>query len=77
MIQSLYTKIRKKEWVKEIYKLNDDQQKQTTFEESTHLLVESKEGYEFLIKVDNEKNTAEILSARKRDRRGKRGNDNI
>ncbi len=69
MIQSLDTKIRKKEWVKEIYKLNDEQQEQTTFEESTHLLVESKEGYEFLIKVDNKKNTAEIVSARRRNRR--------
>ena len=77
MIQSLYTKIRKKEWVKEIYKLDDNQEEQKTFETSTHLLVESKEGYEFLIEVDNEKNTAKIVSARKRNRTNKYSNSNI
>ncbi len=61
MIESLDTRIRKKEWVKEIYKLNDDQEEQTTFEASTHLLVESKEYYEFLIEVDENSNTARIV----------------
>ncbi len=62
MIKSLDTKIRKKEWVNEIYKLDNNKQEQQTFETSTHLLVESKEGYEFLIEVNDLKNTAKIIS---------------
>jgi hypothetical protein len=61
MIISLDKKIREKEWVNEIYKCNSSGEEQPTFEESTHLLVESKEHYEFLIEVDEAKQTAKIV----------------
>ena len=65
MIVSLDTKIRGKEWVNEIYKCNSSGEEQSTFEESTHLLVESKEHYEFLIEVNEAKQTARIVSCQK------------
>lgn len=65
MIISLDNKIRKKEWVNEIYKCNSNGEEQPTFEESTHLLVESKEHYEFLIEVNEENKTAKIVSSQK------------
>jgi hypothetical protein len=65
MIISLDTKIKEKEWVNEIYKCNSSGEEQPTFEASTHLLVESKEHYEFLIEVNEAKQTAKIVSFRK------------
>ena len=65
MIISLDTKIRKKDWVNEIYKCNGQGEEQPTFEESTHLLVESKEHYEYLIEVNEENGTAKIVSVQK------------
>jgi len=67
MIKSLDQKIRTKEssWVHEIYKCNEQKQEQKTFEASTHLLVESKEHYEFFIEVNEEENTASIVSQEK------------
>ncbi len=65
MIVSLDGKIRQKEWVNEIYKCNSGGEEQPTFETSTHLLAESKEHYEFLIEVNEEKETAKIVSNQK------------
>jgi hypothetical protein len=62
MIISLDAKIREKEWVHEIYKCNSSGEEQPTFEASTHLLVESKEHYEYLIEVNEAKQTAKIVS---------------
>lgn len=67
MIESLDEKIRTKEssWVQEIYKCDNHKQIQETFETSTHLLVESKENYEFFIEVNEEQCVAKIISEEK------------
>lgn len=65
LIKSLDTKIRRKPWVNEIYKLDENREEQQTFETSTYLLVESKEHYEFLVEVDNENKIAKIVEVTK------------
>ena len=65
MILSLDSKIREKKWVNEIYKCNSSGEEQPTFDASTHLLVESKEHYEFLIEVNEAKQIAKIVSLQK------------
>ncbi len=67
MIKSLDEKIRAREssWVQEVYKCDKDRNEQETFEKSTHLLVESKEHYEFFIEVNESEKTAKIISAEK------------
>lgn len=65
MIKSLEEKIEKKEWVNQIDQLNGNEVVTESLEMSTYLLVRSKEGYEFLIEVDNENSTANIIRVTK------------
>ena len=64
MIQSLDTKIKeqKKEWVKNTYQYDENGITKENPEENKYLLIETKEGYEFIIEVDNERKTAQIIS---------------
>ncbi len=59
MIISLKQKIEKKDWIAKttIEKIEGDSKE--------YLIVESKEGYEFIIEVDNEKETAKIIGESK------------
>ncbi len=67
MVESLDKKISQKDWVKEpIIKYNENYEPQSQYEGSMYLLVQSKDGYEFLIKVDNKNNFAEIVNAGKK-----------
>lgn len=59
MIESLEKKIKEKDWVA---KTSKEKQEGSTAE---YLIVESKEGYEFIIEVDNEKETAKIIETNK------------
>ncbi len=59
MIESLDKKIKEKDWVA---KTSKEKQEGETVE---YLIVESKEGYEFIIEVDNEKETAKIIETNK------------
>ncbi len=59
MIVSLEKKINEKDWVA---KTSREKQDGETVE---YLIVESKEGYEFVIEVDNEKETAKIVETNK------------
>ncbi len=59
MIESLEKKINEKDWVANTSK---EKQDGDTVE---YLIVESKEGYEFIIEVDNEKETAKIIETNK------------
>ncbi len=59
MIESLDQKIKKKDWVEKTSK----EQAEGASEE--YLIVESKEGYEFIIEVNKEKETAKIIQESK------------
>ena len=59
MIESLDKKVNDKDWVA---KTSKEKQDGETVE---YLIVESKEGYEFIIEVDNEKETAKIIETNK------------
>ena len=67
MIVSLEQKIRKKEWVNQekVKQYNEEGITEEQAENNKYLFVESKEGYEFIIEVDNEKETAKITEANK------------
>jgi len=59
MIDSLDGKIRNKEWVGKTSKESEE----ALLEK--YLIVESKEGYEFIIEVDNQKQTAKVVAESK------------
>ncbi len=70
MIKSLEDKIKQKDWVKEkgtskynkhMIPITDEQA-----QEGKYLIIESKEGYEFILEVDNEKETAKLITANKK-----------
>ena len=67
MIVRLEQKIRKKEWVNQekVKQYNEEGITEEQAENNKYLFVESKEGYEFIIEVDNEKETAKITEANK------------
>ena len=59
-IVSLDEKIREKDWVKEIYKYDENENEQESFETSTHLLVETKDDFRILVEVNEENLIAKI-----------------
>ncbi len=59
MIVSIEKKVKEKDWVEKTTKEKQDS------ETVEYLIVESKEGYEFIIEVDNEKETAKIIETNK------------
>ncbi len=59
MIVSLENKIKEKDWGEKTSKEKQDG------DTAEYLIVESKEGYEFIIEVDNEKETAKIIETNK------------
>ncbi len=59
MIESLEKKINDKDWVAKTSKEKQDG------DTAEYLIVESKEGYEFIIEVNNEKETAKIIETNK------------
>ena len=62
MIESLDKKIQKKEWKKETIQYNEKGETDQDKSKNRYLIVQTKEGYEFTIDVDNEKETAKIVT---------------
>ncbi len=67
MIVSLEGRIRKKDWVNQekVNQYNEEGITESEPAKNKYLIVESKEGYEFMIEVDNEKETAKIIETNK------------
>ncbi len=67
MIKSLYDQINSKdvEWVDNRYMCNEEGIEKENVVENRYLIVESKEGYEFIIEVDEPNNVAKIISVDK------------
>lgn len=65
MIVSLEEKIKEKEWVQKekVKQYNEEEITEIQPEKNKYLIVESKEGYEFIIEIDNKKETAKIAQA--------------
>lgn len=65
MIVSLEEKVLKKEWVENTNQYNEEGITESDPAKNKYLIIESKEGYEFIIEVDNEKETAKIIQESK------------
>lgn len=69
MIKSLYDKINPTtvEGVVRTYMCDEDKIEQENIEDNQYIIVETKEGYEFKIQVDNEKNIAQFVDSQPDD----------
>lgn len=68
MIKSLYDKMNEKdiEWIANRYMCDEDGIEKENVSENKYLIVESKDGYEFIIEVDETNRIAKLISADKR-----------
>lgn len=68
MIKSLYDKMNAKnvEWIANRYMCNEEGIEKENIVENKYLIVESKDGYEFIIEVDEPNNIAKIIWADKK-----------
>ena len=61
LIKSLKDKLEKQDRVQEVFMTDDNGTEKTNLEEGTHLIVETKDGYELIVEVDNVGLVAKVI----------------
>ncbi len=65
LIKSLKDEISKQDWLQEVFMTDDNGTEKTNPEEGTHLIVETKDGYELIVEVDNVGLVAKVVETGK------------
>lgn len=65
LIKSLKDKINEQDWIQDVFMTDDSGVEKTEPEEGTHLIVETKDGYELVVEVDNVGLVAKVVESGK------------